>query len=255
MSHSFTYSVLGVGILVVVFLFSYSYYRKLVSKQALSSLKGEPYSSILSLSSFLSISLILFGGLSILIIYMDYTLSAKAFTQNCAFESTSNDPYATCVNQLGSKIFVNESKAIAQYNLDHPNGGNLTIRNFGLREYQGDEFLTTLRNSFLFNNNIVDTKYRTFMIHDVLELEIIKEDAKMIRVKYMNHGDEDTIINPYNPISIWVTGKMVEIQGIEDVILKSGEERVVEYPFNGEYGNYTIRIHIDEFTYERSLLR
>ena len=241
MSHSFTYSVLGVGILVVVFLFSYSYYRKLVSKQALSSLKGEPYYSILSLSSFLSISLILFGGLSILIIYMDYTLSAKAFTQNCAFESTSNDPYATCVNQLGSKIFVNESKAIAQYNLDHPNGGN--------------EFLTTLRNSFLFNNNIVDTKYRTFMIHDVLELEIIKEDAKMIRVKYMNHGDEDTIINPYNPISIWVTGKMVEIQGIEDVILKSGEERVVEYPFNGEYGNFTIRIHIDEFTYERSPLR
>lgn len=255
MSHSFTYSVLGIGILVMVFLFGYSYYRSLISKQALSSLKGEPYSGILSLSSFLSISLILFGVLSILVIYTEYTLSAKAFTQKCTFDVQSDDPYATCVNQFGSKIFVNESKAIEHYNLEHPNEENLTLRNFGLREYQGDEFLTTLRNGYRFNNNIIVTKYRTFMIRDELELEIIKEDIWMIRVKYINHGDEDVIINPYNPISVWVSGEMVEIQGMEDIILKSGEERIVEYPFYGDYGDFTIRIHTDEFTYERSPLR
>lgn len=234
MNHSFIFSLIGIMFLIGVFFIFYAYYRRRLAVQAMHSLRGKEDVHVMSLGTFISVSFICFVVLSVVVIYVDVTVSAHNFVSECAIEL---DDSSKCINSMGRKIFVS-------------NQGPGIREQYANYEKRDDTFYTSL-NAYLFHNVVIKTNDSNFLIGDDVELRIIHEGKSSLQVEYINRGKDVYHIEAYRPINVWSENKLSEFKNA-DVIeqdLEAGSSVVVKYEFDSLVDR--VRIYKHTYTLER----
>lgn len=268
MIHSFYGTLIGTVILLLCSFYSYSRYRKKLSKNFLEQIKGESSTQVLSPRYFFGIHVILFVTLFVSIVTLDITAATYQYVSKCASEVKEEGPLATCFNSKGLKIYAHQRDAIKELNKKFPevNTNFDTMLNVDdSRPLKEQEQL--LVNSRLFNNVILQTKQTHFILDSGLEIKILDDhldgrfvtslkNSPQVQVKITNKGSKPVVLTEMNPVSVYLDNKLIEpsqVDGYKNK-LNPGESIEVRYyypemvnPFNV----YTLRLHGINYSYER----
>lgn len=254
---SFTITSIGIIILVALFLLIYSFYRKAVAKQAMLALQQEEYSKILSTTTFLSLSLVVFLSLAIMLVYYDYSSSAFKHSNSCAVE-TGETSYGlkTCINSFGNIIYKDSDEALTKISNDLGVDANYHKVFASIWDHSTmSEDLPLLKNSFIFHTNIITTNQSFYVVDDTYDIKILETSRGRFKVSITNISNNSAPISPYYPVSLFLNNALSTPTNAEDlyITLLPEETVILEYHVDStsDLYQYTIRIQDKNHTYER----
>lgn len=268
MVHTFQGTIIASIILIVLLVLNYKLYRNRLATRAFQLVKQDTAPQVMSMSSFLMMNIVIFVTVLTVIIVSDVTLSASDYVSNCQNAPIGEGPYASCYNGFGKEVYANRKLAQQQIRKDFP---ELNIEPFSLLNINSRNDFTReqqlLVNSRVFHNIIINTNQDRFILDHGLEVKILKNNLMRnqgvlnskdaaLTVQITNHNIYDMTIDKTNPITIYLSNKLVYpkvVDGFSEVI-EAGESIDLNYLFeaiNEGYNTYQVRIHGDQYSFRK----
>lgn len=261
MNHNFKGTIIGMLCLITLMYISYYVYRKMLGRQALNQLKGKQSSNVWTASTFFIVQIIILVSVSVLIVFMDLSLSARAYVSTCQ----SNDiEEGVCLNNFGREIYRDERLIIPDIKKLNPDFSFNTMLNV---YEQNDLSLEEKRfyNARYFHNRYIDTWQDMVILENGLEVSIIDNNLEANRgvyldstssltVSFKNRSNRSINIDHESVVGVYLKDQYIPY------ILKDNDTQVLNpsemiqvtyhYPVNVlDYSYYSIRIHSKNYTF------